>query len=53
MFGMGQQLFTGRGQPYAGSGAMEERLLEKVLQTLHLHAERRLRSPDLKGGKAD
>lgn len=50
---MGEQFFAGRRQPHARSAAMQQRMADKAFQPLDLHAERRLRAPDLRGGNAD
>ncbi len=42
---MHQQLFACRGETHAGAAAVQQRLPERALQPMHLHAVRRLGRP--------
>jgi hypothetical protein len=52
-FGMRQKFLSGGRQPHARTAAMQQRLADHVFKPVHLHAERRLRAPDLHRRQAD
>ena len=51
--GMCHQRLAGRGKAHAGPAAMKEPLPDRLLQPMHLHAQRRLRPAHFQRGLAN